>query len=83
MWIYEHEASQYQCHRGEAEIFGPCQGRRCMAWRWGYINKIDDPSYTGQSFGPLDIGVPENKFPPNTRFRGRKGYCGLAGKPAE
>ncbi len=81
MWVYEHEASQYRCHRDGDH----CQGRRCMAWRWGFINRIENPAaYDGQSFSAEDIGVtPNKKFPPEARFRGRKGFCGLAGQPKE
>jgi hypothetical protein len=84
MWVYEHQVSEYDCHRSDpSRPRVPCQGRTCMAWRWGYVNKIDDPHYEGVSFSAEEIGIPEGKFPAKTRFRGRKGFCGLAGKPSE
>ena len=82
MWVYEHEAGKYTCSRSPRETAMACVGKRCMAWRWGYINRVDQ-TYQGKTFSAAEIGVPEGKFPPNTRFRGRKGFCGLAGKPNE
>jgi hypothetical protein len=81
MWVYEHETSQYDCHKSADRQ--PCVGRRCMAWRWGYVNKIDDPNFKGDSFSAAEVGVREGKFPANSRFRARKGFCGIAGQPKE
>lgn len=79
MWIYEHEAGDRICPHTQ----NSCLGQRCMAWRWGFINKIDDPNYQGRSFTNREVGIADGKFPPDQRFRGRKGFCGLAGKPNE
>lgn len=78
MWINESKADQYYCpHSVEM-----CKGQKCMAWRWGFINQITDAKYTGQSYSAQEVGVSEGKYPEGTRFRARRGYCGLGGPPS-
>lgn len=77
MWIEEQLAKQHLC----PHTHNPCDGMRCMAWRWGYVFRAEAPASQQVTYSASQIGVPEGKYPDGTRFHARKGYCGLAGKP--
>ncbi len=78
MWVNENVADQHRCPHGVEQT---CVGKKCMAWRWGYVNKVESQSPTSQTFSAEEVGVAAGKFPPNTRFYARRGFCGLAGLP--
>ena len=78
MWVLEINAGEYQCGQDTSKT---CIGKRCMAWRWGYANPVDRPT-NNVTYSADEVGVPDDKYPPGTRFRPRKGFCGHAGKPS-
>lgn len=64
MIIKEIEALNYNCCQRTQQTRKPCEGSRCMAWRWAEQKNRDEPKWNADG----------------SAHSTTHGYCGLAGK---